>query len=146
MDGAGLKARADSIIGIMGDVIISTEEGNTQPLSAYLFLKQIEEILDKFKDQIKKDAISEAEKWGEKSFSLNGAKITVRSDPATWKYDNCEFVLKAQEDLKKKQEMAKNAWIAFEKGTNLVTDDGEIIPHAIKVPGGTNISIKFDQL
>jgi hypothetical protein len=64
--------------------------GMTDPIKVDVQLKILEDMIKKVRDQIKQNVLKEADKYGEKSFNLNGAKITI-SGKTTYDYKSCNY-------------------------------------------------------
>lgn len=129
---------------IISDIIRklqAAEDGEIDALLAYIELKRIFNVLEASIKQIQPLALAEANKYGEKSFKAFGASITLKSNPGQWKYEGCDDVLLAAENLKKLQENSKNAYKLAIKGQVVVDDDSVIIPAAQYTPGADSISI-----
>lgn len=108
--------------------------GELNPLEAYVILKELQGKTELAIKQIQDQAINEGLKYGEKSFNAFGAKIEMRSSPATYKFcaaiQNLEAKVKLLKDQSKLGEFAD-------------TDTSEIIEKAVKIEGKQTLSVSF---
>ena len=130
----------DIISGIVTKVQ-KAEDGDIDPLLAYVELKRIAKVLEESLKQIQPLALAEANKYGQKSFKAFGYSITLKANPGQWKYDQCPDVLTASENLKALQESAKDAYKLAIKGQIMADGDGVIVPPASYTPGADSISV-----
>lgn len=114
---------------VMG-VVDQLQSGNTDPLKVHLHVKCMEEIIKLLNaNTIYKSSILEAaEKYGEKSFSFNNAKVEIKEVGVKYDFSKCEDTilgaLYAQHEIldaeiKKRETMLKSV---DTKGM-LVTDE-----------------------
>lgn len=116
------------------------EDGDIDALLVYVELKRVAKVLEDSLKQIQPLALSEANKYGQKSFKAFGSTITLKANPGQWKYEGCTDVLKAAENLKELQESAKDSYRLAVKG-QIMVDGDVIIPAAQYVPGADSISV-----
>jgi hypothetical protein len=79
--------------------------GLKDPLKIDIQLKILSDMFTSIREQIKSNVLTEAEKYGTKTFELNGAKITV-SGKTTYDYKSCNYskynkVIEQKEALEK---------------------------------------------
>jgi len=113
--------------------------GNLNPLEVYIDLKAELIELEAAIKQVQDLAISEADKYAEKSFKYNGAIIEKRSSPAIWDYSECMAYHQAKERLKYIEKIAQ-------AGGGADTDSGEVINRAIRIEGRAGIAVKFPKV
>lgn len=117
------------------------EDGDIDALLAYVELKRVAKVLEDSLKQIQPLALSEANKYGQKSFKAFGSTITLKANPGQWKYEGCPDVLSASKNLKALQESAKDAYKLAVKGQIMVDSDSVIVPPASYTPGADSISV-----
>lgn len=127
-------------------IVTAAEDGDEDALKAYIQLKQMDEMLQVALKQIHPLAMTEAEKYGEKSFNAFGATITRKANAGRWSFDECEYVARKKEELKDVEELAKQAYHAASKGKMMVDDNGEVLTPAMYKHGADNISIKINSI
>jgi anionic cell wall polymer biosynthesis LytR-Cps2A-Psr (LCP) family protein len=79
--------------------------GIKDPLNIDIQLKILSDMFTSIREQIKPNVLKEAEKYGEKTFELNGAKITI-AGKTTYDYKSCNYskynkVIEQKEALEK---------------------------------------------
>lgn len=118
--------------------------GEADALKSWIELKKLEKELKEAMDIIKDDAVSEAEKYGGKSFEAFGAKVEVKNGPGQWKFDKIPEHAEAKEKLKIIETMAKEAFNLQKKNAVMYdTVTGEAITPAEYTEGKTLISISL---
>ena len=113
----------------------SVEQGNVNPLEAYVELKSIENTLKEVMATVQPLAITEADKYAEKSFKAFGAVIEKRSAPATYDMNHINAYLSAKEKVKYIETIAK-------AGGGIDPETGQEIEKAIRVEGKSTIAVK----
>lgn len=116
------------------DLLQGVKDGEINPLEAYVILKNQQIILEDAIKQVHSQAVDEGLKYGEKSFTAYGAKIEMRSAPATYKFD--ETVQQFEARLKAMKDQAKI-------GSFVDPDTGVEINKAVKVEGKQTLSVSF---
>lgn len=126
-----LKIADDAVIGLIN------------PLKAYIELKRIEKALRLALESVNESALSEAKKYGQKSFDQFGANIELRANAGKWNYDHIPHWTKIKEQLKSIEENSKLAFKQQQKGQTMVDADGVIIAPAQYAEGKDNLFIKL---
>ena len=112
----------------LGNAIQEVIDGKADPIEVLAFIKEQIAYFEKCKEQIEDYAISEAEKFGAKSFEYKGFKVELREGSRRFNFKNIPQWQKLSTELKDVEEQAKMAFAAYEKGKNLtVTEDGEVM-------------------
>ncbi len=70
-------------------VIKSVQEGEVNPLKVRIWIKTMEEIIDRIKKETNAHQLREAEKYPEKSFEYAGAKIEKAELGTSYDYSVC---------------------------------------------------------
>lgn len=70
-------------------IVADLEAGELDPLKFKIFLKAFERFLDGVKPTLDKMARDEAEKYGEKSFELMGAKVELKEAGTRYDFSQC---------------------------------------------------------
>jgi hypothetical protein len=112
------------------------EDGELNPLAAYIHLKKKETDLKIALELLKPEALKEAQKWSEKSFVAFGARVEKKSAPARYDFKHIQLIV----DLKKRlSDIESKAKI----GTFVDEESGEIVEKAFKIEGGETLSIEI---
>lgn len=109
----------DQRLSFVMSVVDQLQSGDTDPLKVHLHVKMMEEIIKQLNaNTIYKSAILEAaEKYGEKSFSFNNAKVEIKEVGVKYDFSKCEDTilgaLYAQQErldaeIKKRETMLKS--------------------------------------
>lgn len=118
------------------DIKDAVEQGNVNPLEAYIELKSIENTLKEVISTVQPLAITEAEKWKEKSFKAFGATIEKRNAPATYEMSHINAYISAKEKVKYIETIAK-------AGGGIDPETGQEIEKAIRIEGKSTIAVKI---
>ena len=116
------------------NIVNSVENGNVNPLEAFIFLNFMQKVADTARKKLLDQAIVEAEKYPEKEADVYEATVTVKNGAGRFTYPD---------HIKDAQEQAKDAYKAALKGHTITNKDGEIIEPAVYVHGKTILNIKF---
>lgn len=111
-------------------------DGHINALKAYVELKKVEKKLEHALAVVQPLAISEADKYTEKTVFAFGAIIEKRSTPSRWNYEDVKAWNQAKERLSYIEKIAQ-------AGGGADTESGEIIDKAHKVSGKSMIAISF---
>ena len=112
------------------------QDGEVNPLSAYIQLKKMEAEMKTAMSTIQPLAIDEADKWKEKTFKMEGALVEKRSSPCTWDYSEVAAYNQAKERLKYIEKVAQI-------GGGVDPQTGEEINKAFKIEGKSIIAVKL---
>jgi hypothetical protein len=132
-----------NIVDQIAAMAAAVEDGNENALSAYVDFKRIEKVLEASMKQVFDEALTEANKYSEKSFGCNGAEVTKKSNPGKWDYKSCPRVVVLAEQTKDAQEQAKVAYTQSQKGMLVIDDEGCVIEPASYTSGGDGLAIKI---
>lgn len=138
-------------INIFSDQIIeSVQAGEISPLKVRIWIKTMEEILERVKKETAQNQLTEADKWSEKKFEYMGA--TIEKAPVSTSYDFtvCKDAVwerfKADEDTAATRKKEREAILKALTGPmDVISEDGEavkIYPPLKKQVDGLKISIK----
>jgi hypothetical protein len=98
-------------------LIDEIENGQIDALQFKIFLKHLDTVLANIKPSLDKAATSEADKYGQRSFELLGAKVEMRELATKYSFDGCGYPVwercdvaakKAAEDKKAAEEFLKS--------------------------------------
>jgi hypothetical protein len=124
-------------------LIQAVEAGEESPLTAYATLKAIADDAKDAMDHIKAYAISEAEKYGDKTFVVDGFEFTLNAGKRTYDFKTLPDWAEASKFIKELEARYKSAASAAEKGNKMLDDDtGEIIPAAVVKYSAPFLTIK----
>ena len=119
----------------------SIGNGEVDPLRGFIHLKRAYELIKVIMDEIKEEAVSEAEKYNEKEFKVDGVSVGVKSGAGRWSYKGISDWDEAKGKLSEIEERHKTAYKMIGKGDLIV--DGEIVQPAKFMPGATTLAISF---
>lgn len=117
--------------------------GEMDALEAFIQLKALSDTALKMMAEMKAQAITEADKYGGKTFEAFGAQIEKRSGGGTWSYKHLPEWTVANEKKKSIEELHKSAYKLQGKEAMVNTETGEIVEAAIYKPNSETIAIKF---
>lgn len=122
-------------------IVAAVKEGDIDPLKAYASFKGIGNTLKDATPELEKEAMTEADKYGKKTFSANGVEFTLKNGGQTLDYDKDPIWKSIKKQLDDRQELLK---IAFKQKGSFYDDEGISIP---KVPVKTftkdSLSVSF---
>lgn len=113
---------------------LSAQNGECDPIQAYIALKEIERELKQAIEITQPLAISEADKYPGKQIDLANATIEKKSAPARWEYKHIPAWQDAQKRIEWVQKIAQ-------AGGGADPDSGEIIDRAVKIEGKATIAV-----
>lgn len=102
--------------------------GLQNALKVYIDLKRIEKTLSDCLESVKEGAIAEANKYPQKSFELNGAKIEKKKSASRYIYSNIPQWVRAKGVVTQLEALAKQSYEANKKGLSIIDSDGIIVP------------------
>jgi hypothetical protein len=109
-------------------IIQSLENGEIDPLKAYVIVKYYEKLIDQIKAKLESEARGEAYKY-EKGASVFGATIGISSTGQRLDYDSDTVYSELKSKVKAREDLLKTAFKM--KESILDEETGEIVP---KVP------------
>ena len=119
------------------------ESGNIDSLAAYIAFHRIAAAAEDFKNLLRDNALNEADKWAEKSFSYMGVTVEKKAGAGRWDFKGVKAWAEAKAKLQSIEEAAKAAAQMQTKfGAQAVTEDGELIEGAKYTAGRDVIAIK----
>ena len=125
-------------------IVAEVNNGNVNPLEAFVYLNFMAKIADAAKKKLLDQAIDEADKYPEKEVELYDATVTVKNGAGRYDYSGIKEIEEKEKELMELKEKAKSAYAAKLAG-NIITDKetGEIINPAKYKPNSKNITIRF---
>jgi hypothetical protein len=135
-----LPATPEQVAEFSRQIIDELNAGELDALKFKIFLRGIEVFMDNIKPTLDELAREEAEKYGEKSFSLMGAKVELREVGTRYDYSKCGYSklqhvtteLKTWEDQKKQCEKFLQALSGKTTVVNDVTGEIEDVYPPVK--------------
>lgn len=112
-------------------------EGRMDALDAFINLRKHLKELENVLVELQPLAITEAEKYGAKSFEAFGAKIELRNGASRWNFQGSAY-----ESAKARLEYVQNIAKA---GGGADPNTGEVIDAATKVEGKSTIAITLNK-
>ena len=103
------------------------ENGQTNPLTAYIELKQFNDLILSMMDKVKEQAVEERRKYGKEEVIKNGYKIELANGRKLWKYDHSERWKELNNSRKMYEELMQKAYNGMEIAD---ATSGEIVPAA----------------
>jgi hypothetical protein len=137
-----IKTKITKMLAMIHDINDQAINGEIDSLESFIYLDRFKKQLDDVIKGLKDDAISEAEKQGDKTFDLNGSTVTVKSAGGGWDFKGCPSWVDKKSELTHIEHDLKSAYDAHEKGWNVVSDDGELAEIPTKRHGVPTLSIK----
>lgn len=132
-----MKITSQSILKIADDA----NNGLQDSLSSYIELKRIEKILSECLESVKPNAIAEANKYPQKVFDLNGAKVEKKKSAGRYDFSNIPQWNKAKENLKKIEDLAKQAHQVNKQGKTIIDEEGVVVESPKYREGDDTIAI-----
>jgi len=133
-----------TLVGIASNIVQSVHDNEADAMSEYLKAKAVSEIAEAVMSGIKEDVKDEVEKYGKECvFSGTSFVIKNQADSYDFSHDEEWVLLNQQMDaLKTKIKAREKKMVDAIKYSNLVDENGEIIPPAVvKKRGGTILSL-----
>jgi hypothetical protein len=109
------------------DLFLKYQEGNIDPLDAYIQAKQEDDEHQQYIEELKKAATEEAKRYGEKAFEKGDYYVEVRTGRKMFNFKSCQSWKSKQEELKEVEERLKLSWESLNKNMHTVSDDGEVV-------------------
>ena len=103
------------------------ENGQTNPLTAYIELNQFSDLISSMMDKVKEQAVEERRKYGKEEVIKNGYKIELANGRKLWKYDHSERWKELNNSRKMYEELMQKAYNGMEIAD---ATSGEIVPAA----------------
>lgn len=116
------------------ELALAAQRGDSDPIQAYIALKEIEAELKKAIEITQPLAISEADKYPGKQIDFSNAVIEKKSAPARWEYKHIAAWHDAQKRLDWVQKIAQ-------AGGGADPESGEIIDKAVRIEGKSTIAV-----
>lgn len=115
------------------NVVNAVENGEINGLEAFIVFKKLEDAFKRAKAVIEEHAHNEADRYNEKSFTINGFTITKKDGSQRLQYNEDDVCLKLSEQLKERQELVK---LATKSKSPIYDNEGVEVP---------KVSVKFDK-
>ena len=123
------------------DLYQLVNDGEINPLTAVIFLKELEKKSKEYKSKIEDIAIDELSKYGREGTDLNGYSLKLKKSAGRWDFKHIEEIVEAENNLKQLKEKYKLAYHQIEHNTTSVGEGGEVIKPAHFKHGKEIISI-----
>ena len=126
-------------------IVADLEAGEIDPLKFKIFMNALERFLDGIKPTLDRMARDQAEKYGERSFDLMGAKVELKEAGTRYDFSQCGWpVWQRKKDAAKAAEADVKACEEFLKGVkssvSLTDEDtGEVVTVYPPVKKSTSI-------
>ena len=131
---------SNNIIETINTTLYNAIQGNISPFDTYIGLKEVENALNDAINALKEAAMDEAIRYNGQQH--RGYEIKVGSVGGRYSYDHIPEYIQLKEQLKQMEGNYQDAFKQYEKGLQLVTDDGELIPAANYKPNAVSIQLK----
>jgi hypothetical protein len=128
---------------IWSDLILQVqkaEQGEINPLDAYIELKDMAEYIDNQMKFLKESAIVEAEKY--KGDIYRGYQVDVRNVGGRYDYSNITEICDLKAQIKELEKMAQASYKNGLKGLQMMSNDAELIQPAKYTDGSLAIVLK----
>ena len=126
----------------LAGLLSQVEDGELCPLKAFIELKRMEKLIKEGIDQIKSEAVSEAEKYGKDEFQYFGAKVQAKQGGGRWDYSEIEEWKRKKQEIKDLETTHKSAFDHYKKGKELVVD-GEVVQIPKYIGNKPTVNIKL---
>lgn len=117
-------------------------DGKENPLKAFAVLKGLQKQVSTAISEIEEGAIEEAGKYGEKTFEAMNYKFEIREGARRYSFKGIESWVETNKKLKDIEKQCKLAASAYEKGKQLIDDNGEIVPIPEITHSKSSITVK----
>lgn len=119
-------------------------DGNASALETFIELKRMSKLIDGIINDIKDEALSEAEAYGKGDSIINGAVVSVRAVGGRWKFDHISEWKNIEDKKKGIEQKYKTAFKNAENGLyNVSESTGEILELPSYSAGPDAIILKF---
>lgn len=120
LDAPGLSKQQNTSL---ADAIIrKVEQGEVNPLTAFLQIKSIEDVCKKAKEGINQWSLEEAQKHGVRSFDYQGAKVEISELGTKYDFSSCGDVI--WESLKQQLKDRESFLKTIKEPIEMVNPDG----------------------
>ena len=123
------------------DIYDLVNDGELDPLKAFLFLKQIEEKTKEYKRKIEEMALDELSKYGGESVEIDGYNVNLKKSAGRWDFKHLEEITVAEQKLKDLKEKYKGAYKQMLNNVTSLGEGGEVIVPANFKQGKEIISV-----
>jgi len=130
----------NSIIEQLDKALYNAVSGNTSAFDTYINFMEIRDSLEEHIATIKSHAMDEAIRYNGQQH--RGYEIKVGSVGGRYSYDHIPEYIQLKEQLKEMEGNYQDAFKQYEKGLQIVTDDGELMPVANYKPNAVSIQLK----
>lgn len=125
-------------------IIYEVENGYTSALETFIELKRMSKLIDGIINDIKDEALSEAEAYGKGEQIVHGAVMSVRAVGGKWKFDHIGEWKEIEDKKKAIETKYKTAFKNAENGLyNVSESTGEILELPSYSAGPDAIILKF---
>lgn len=125
---------------IINNAVFNALNGNISAFDTYITLKEAEKCLNDALNNLKESAMDEAIRYNGQYH--RGYEINVSSVGGRYSYDHIAEYAILKEQLKQLEKNYQDAFKQSEKGLNLVSNDGELLPVAKYTPNQLSIQLK----
>lgn len=88
----------------------AVDNGQTNPLKAYVEIKRLSQLLDQIKDTLQDQAIGERMKYGKEEVVIDGYKVEQVPGRKNWKYDHSSQWQSINERRKAIESLMQNSY------------------------------------
>ena len=103
-------------------------DGKENPLKAFAVLKELQKQISNAISEIEDGAFEEAAKYGEKTFEAMNYKFELREGGRRYSFKNIDNWVSTNNKLKEIEKQCKLAATAYEKGKQIIDENGELVP------------------
>lgn len=102
------------------------KEGMTSPFAVMYKLQQAEKEINTMIEEVKIIAFADAEPY-EKTFEKDGMTVEQRAGGKIWNYKNIPEWIEKKKELTDLEANYKGAYSAYEKGEQIIDEDGVVV-------------------
>lgn len=117
-------------------------DGEIDELHAYIECSKIKSMAESSMKNLKQYALSEFEKYGEKTVDAYGCQIQ-KSQSGRYSYNHLSSWVDLNGQIKAIEKQSQEAYKQSEKGIDLIDENGEIIPPAEYKSNEESLKIKI---
>ena len=120
-------------------ILIDEGEANTA-LPLYQLLRDMEKFAKESKSEVERLAMIEIDN----GFELNGYEVKIKTGSTRYIYKNIPEHVAAMEAVKEIEERSKQAFLSFQKGIQVASEDGEeiVFPEVVRSKDSISITKK----
>ncbi len=122
------------------DIADLVENGEIDPIKAFLVLKEIENRSKEYKKKIEDIALEEVSKYGREGTNIDGYKVNIKKSAGRWDFNHIEEIVDLENKLKALKDKHKGSYHQSQNNLTSIGEGGEVVDPA-KFKEGRDIII-----